>query len=82
MVVFVSFSEENNMIPLNEKEKDELFGLGVLKLYSDNHVYFDYNEYTQTHPKASAKPMYEPETSSAKTMTTTAISLAEPLKGK
>ena len=83
MVVFVSFSEENDMLPLNEKEKDELFELGVLKMYSDNHVYFDYNEYTQTHPKASAvlvysaKPLYEPETSSAMTMTTTAIPLAE-----
>ena len=70
VVVFVSFSEENDMIPLNEKEKDELFGLGVLKLYSGNHVYFDYNEHQlKASVIYSANPPYEPGTSSAGTTT-------------
>ena len=84
VVVFVSFSEENYMLPLKEEGKHELFELGVLKLYSDNNVYFDYNEHQlKASVIYSAKLPYEPGTSSARTMTTTAKPLVEPhsLKG-
>ena len=45
VIVFVSLNEEDEMLPLSLKDKSELFEMGVLKLYSDNCVYFDYNEY-------------------------------------
>ena len=38
ILVFISLNEESDMIPLSEEEKHELFGLGVIKLYSDNCV--------------------------------------------
>ena len=62
VVVFVSLSEEDNMLPLNEEGKHELFERGVLKLYSDNNVYFDYNEYIiiqETDPLVISKPCHE-----------------------
>ena len=45
VIEFVSLNEEDEMFPLSEKENKELFEMGVLKLYSDSHVYFDYNDY-------------------------------------
>lgn len=45
VIVFASLNEESDMIPLSEQEKIELFEMGVFKLYSDNCVYFDRNEY-------------------------------------
>ena len=43
--IVLVFAAEDDMIPLSEKDKNELFEMGVLKLYSDNCVYFDHNEY-------------------------------------
>ena len=47
VVVFLSLSEEDDMLPLSEEGKQKLLELGVLELYSDNYIYFDYKEYTQ-----------------------------------
>ena len=48
VIVFTSLNEDG-MLPLSEIQKCELFQLStsVLKLYSDNHVYFDRDEYTR-----------------------------------
>lgn len=43
-LIFVSLSEEGDMPPLNVKYKEELFDMGVLKLYSANCVYYDSGE--------------------------------------
>ena len=48
VVVFSSLNEDD-MLPLSEIQKCELFQLStsILKLYSDSHVYFDRDEYTR-----------------------------------
>ena len=46
VIVFTSLSKDD-MLPLTEVQKCELFQLSVLKLYSDNHVYFDRDKYIQ-----------------------------------
>ena len=45
VAVFELLDEEENITPLSKNERSELFQMGVLKLYSDDHVYFDYKEY-------------------------------------
>ena len=45
VVVFEALIEEDYMIPLSEKDENELFEMGVLKLYSDNFVYYEHNVY-------------------------------------
>ena len=51
VIAFVSLNEEEEMFPLSKKEKSKLFEMGVHKLYSDNCVFFDYNEYQRSSNK-------------------------------
>ncbi|ORU94741.1 MAG: hypothetical protein A6F71_09565 [Cycloclasticus sp. symbiont of Poecilosclerida sp. M] len=45
VVIFESLNGEDDMVPLSHKEMNELFEMGILKLYSDSCVYFNHNEY-------------------------------------
>lgn len=46
VVAFESLNEEDDMLPLTDEEKKELIEMDVLKLYSDNEVYFDHVKYS------------------------------------
>ena len=59
ILVFVSLNEENNILPLSEEEKHELFELGVFQLYTDSHVYFDHNKYSQVSNLQSQETLRE-----------------------
>ena len=59
ILVFVSLNEERNILPLSEEEKHELFELGVLQLYTDSHVYFDLNKYSQVSNLQSQETLRE-----------------------
>ena len=40
-LVFISLSEEDDMLPLSTQDKEKLSEMGVFKLYSSNCVYYD-----------------------------------------
>ena len=52
-LVFISLIEEGDMLPLSAEYKEELFKMSVLKLYSENCVYYDHDESSpsSTHPE-------------------------------
>ena len=84
VVVFTSLNEDD-LHPLSEKQKSELFQLStsVLKLYSDNPVYFDREEYIrdlsqETQLESTSTTFYNPSHKKALSineldMTTSAI---------